>query len=172
MLKCKKINSPRILLILIAFSLLVLAVCTCPSLYARDSNGVTVTDFTKGASYGMHIDHYTAFNPTSATYIYNEAGESAAASGEVSLIGHFGPKTLIISVPTLGSTSIDFRLEGKVGTTMTTWANIFTKNIADMTTIDVMIPISEYITAYRLGVKVNTNGTDVINCSTSVINKR
>lgn len=172
MLNLKKIILPRILLVLIALSLSALVVCPCPSLYARDSNGVTVTDFTKGASYGMHIDHYTAFNPTSATYIYNEAGESAAASGEVSLIGHFGPKTLILSIPTLGSTSLDFRLEGKVGTTMTTWANIFTKNVAASTTIDIMIPISEYITAYRLGVKVNTNGTDVINCSTSIINSR
>jgi hypothetical protein len=118
----------------------------------------------------MHIDHYTAFNPTSATYIYNEAGGSAATSGEVNLTGNFGPKTLIISVPTLGSTSIDFRLEGKVGKTMTTWSNIYTKNVSAATTIDIIIPISEYVTAYRLAVKVNTNGTDVINCSTSIIN--
>lgn len=156
-------------LLIIAGLLIALA---SPSLYARDSNGVTVTDFRSSMAYGMHIDHYSAFNPTSATYIYNEAGGQTAISGEVVLFGNTGPKTLIISVPTLGSTSIDFRLEGKVGTSMTTWSNIFTKNIAAATTIDIIIPISEYITSYRLGVKVNTNGTDVINCSTSVITHR
>jgi len=142
------------------------------NIYGRDSNGVTVTDFATGMAYGVHIDHYTAFNPTSATYIYNEAGESAAASGEVGLVGHIGVKSVVISVPQLGSASLDFRLEGKVGTTMSTWSNIFTKNVAATTTIDIIIPISEYITAYRLGVKVNTNGTDIINCSTSVITHR
>ena len=170
MMKPKRTISQRILSMSIAFSLLVLVVFPCPSLYARDSNGVTVTDFSSSVAYGMHIDHFSAFNPTSATYIYNEAGGTLTADGEVELTGHFGPKTLIISVPALGSTSIDFRLEGKVGTTMTTWSNIFTKNIAATTTIDVIIPISEYITAYRLGVKVNTNGTDTIDCTTSIIN--
>ena len=167
----KKILSPRILLMSIALSLSMLAVCPCPS-DARDSNGVTVTDFTTGAAYGLHIDNYTAFNPTSATYIYNEAGESAAASGEVDLTGHFGKKTVAISVPQLGSTSLDFRLEGQVGTAMTTWGLIETLTIDATTTIDTLIEISEYITAYRLGVKVNTNGTDVINCSTSAVNAR
>ena len=161
-------NKPKVFILKIVL-FLVLAISCCFNVSARDSNGVTVTDFVTSMAYGMHIDHYTAFNPTSATYIYNEAGESAATSGEVILTGNTGSKTLIISVPTLGSTSIDFRLEGKVGKVMTTWANIFTKNIAAVTTIDIIIPISEYITSYRLGVKVNTNGTDVINCSTSVI---
>lgn len=151
---------------------LALAILPCANVSARDSNGVTVTDFLTSMAYGMHIDHYTAFNPTSATYIYNEAGESAAASGEVVLTGNTGPKTLVISVPTLGSTSIDFRLEGKIGTTMTTWAEIHTENVASATTIDILIPIGEYITSYRVGVKVNTNGTDTISLSTSAITHR
>lgn len=158
---------PRLLLILILLVLLI--VSTHLSVEARDSNGVTITDFRNAMSYGMHIDHFTNFNPTSSSYIYNEAGESAATSGEVTITGNTGPKTLIISVPTLGSTSLDFRLEGKVGILMSTWSNIFTKNVDTATTIDIIIPISEYITAYRLGVKVNTNGTDTIYCTTSVI---
>ncbi len=151
---------------------LLLTTFFCTHAYGRDSNGVTVTDFRSSMAYGMHIDHYTAFNPTSATYIYNEAGGSAATSGEVDLTGITGPKTLIISVSVLNSTSIDFRLEGKVGTAMTTWGDIATATVDATLTIDTIIPISEYITSYRLGVKVNTNGTDTIDCSTSVVTHR
>jgi len=145
------------------------------SVYARDSNGVTVTDISTGLIYGMNIDHFTAYNPTSTSYIYNEAGESAATSGLVSIVTDVGPKTLHISVPTLGSVSIDFRLEGRVGTEMTTWSDLYTVNVDAATTAavgDISIPISEYVTAYRLGVKVNTNGTDVINCTTSIITQK
>lgn len=160
----------RLSVLLMTICLLVLTLqVNIKLLYARDSNGVTVTDFSTAIAYGMHIDHYSAFNPTSATYIYNEAGGSTATSGEVILTGNTGPKTLVISVPTLGSTSLDFRLEGKVGTSMTTWANIYTINVSSPTTTDIIIPISEYITSYRLGVKVNTNGADNISCSTSII---
>lgn len=151
---------------------LVLSGLFCNTIYARDSNGVTITDFRSSMAYGMHIDHFTSFNPTSATYIYNEAGESAATSGEVDLTGITGKKTLVISVSLLNSTSLDFRLEGKVGTVISTWANIQTVSVDATLTIDTIIEISEYITSYRLGVKVNTNGTDTIDCSTSVITHR
>jgi hypothetical protein len=162
----------RLNVLSIFLCLIIALLFSCPFVHARDVNGVTVTDFRSGLAYGQHIDHFTAFNPTSTSYVYNEAGGTDADSGEVNLLGNFGAKTLVISVPTLGSTSIDFRLEGKVGTTMTTWSNIYTVNISATTTVDTIIPIAEYITAYRLGVKVNTNGTDVINASTSIINHR
>ena len=136
----------------------------------RDSNGVEVTDFQTRKIYGMHINHFDTFDPTSATYIYNDAGGSAIASGEVDLEEHVGLKTLVVSVPTLGSTSIDFRIEGKVGT-MATWSNVYTFNVsaAHGAGEDIIVPIMEYLTAFRIGVKVNTNGTDVINCRTTVI---
>jgi hypothetical protein len=148
---------------------LVLTGLFCGNTYARDVNGVTVTDFNTGLAYGQHIDHFTSFNPTSTSYVYNEAGGTLTTDGEVDITGIVGPKTLVISVSLLGSTSLDFRLEGKVSTVMSTWANIHTKNIAASSTIDTSIPITEYWTSYRLGVKVNTNGTDIINCSTSVV---
>lgn len=160
---------------ILLISILCFVFCSNTSLvFARDVNGVTVTDFRTSLIYGQHIDHFTSFNPTTSGYIYNETGGFSATSGEVSLRGLLGSKTLVISVPTLGSTSLDFRLEGKVGTAMTTWSNIFTKNVASATTsnTDIIIPISEYITSYRLGVKTNTNGTDVINCSTSAVAHR
>jgi len=99
---------------------LLLSMSITTALYARDSNGVTVYDYTNG----MNIDHYVAYNPTSATYVYNDIGGQTATSGSVDMPTRLNAKTLNISVPTLGSTSIDFRLEGKVGTTMTTWADL------------------------------------------------
>lgn len=162
-------NKKRIKLLFVILTFCLISVCPF-DIYGWDSNGVEVTNFTKGASYGMHIDHFTAFNPTSSSYVYNEAGGTTTTDGEVLITGNTGPKTLHISVPTLASTSLDFRLEGKSGTRITTWANIFTFNTT--VTTDEIIPISEYITSYRLGVKVNTNGTDVIDCSTTIINHR
>lgn len=140
--------------------------------YARDSNGVEVTDTYNSLGYGLDIDHYTSFNPTSTTYVYNEAGGQTALSGSVNMTGHIGPKTLAVSVPTLGSTSIDFRLEYQVGSSMSTWVSAYTFNVSAATTEDIGIPISEYMTAYRLGIKVNTNGTDVVNGTTSAITSR
>jgi len=138
---------------------------------ARDENGVTVTDRGTTKIYGLDIDHFSAFNPTSATYIYNEDGESAATSGEVETEDHIGTKTVSVSVPTLGSTSIDFRIEGKVANSPV-WAEIYVLNVAAATTEAVIIPVNEYVKAYRIGVKVNTNGTDVIDVNTSVISKQ
>lgn len=169
MFRIKRIASYcALFLSIVSFS--VLSLCARP-VEARDSNGVTVTDFSTGSLYGMHIDHYTAFDPDSATYVYNEAGGQTSSSGEVSLLGLSGPKTLVIYVPTLGSTSIDFRLEGKVGA-MATWTEIYVENVTSAMTIGKCIPICEYFTAYRLGVKVNTDGEDLIYCTTSVVNPR
>lgn len=141
------------------------------SAYSRDSNGVTVTDFATTNVYGMDIDHFSSFNPTSATYIYNEAGETAITSGEVDVKEYVGSKIISISVPTLGSTSIDFRIEGKLKN-MPVWFEIYVENVSVATTTAIIIPISEDMTSYRVGVKVNTNGTDVIDCSTHFITKR
>jgi hypothetical protein len=121
-------------------------------------------------AYGMHIDHFTSFDPSSTSYVYNEAGGTGTTDGEVDVTGNTGPKSLHIAVSTLGSTSLDFQIQGKIATAISTWAPIFTLNYT--TTIDEIIPISEYITSYRLGVKVNTDGTDTIDCSTTVITHR
>lgn len=146
---------------------LVLTGLFCHNSYGRDSNGVTVTDFNTSMAYGMHIDHFTAFNPTSTSYVYNETGGTGTTDGEVVITGNTGPKSVHISVPTLGSTSLDFRIEGKIATRISTWAPLFTFNTT--VTVDEIIPITDYITSYRLGVKVNTNGTDSIDCSTTLI---
>ncbi len=135
-------------------------------IFCADSNGVDVTDSSSGLVSQKHIEHFTAFNPTSTSYIYNEAGETATISGSVDFQGVLGGVTSQVSIPTLGSTSIDVRWEGEVKNS-TTWFNIFTKNFTAATTIDYVLPSSEYITNYRVGVKVNTNGTDVISIRTS-----
>ena len=140
-------------------------------LETRDSNGVTVTHFGTSKIFGIDIDHFSSFNPTSASYIYNEAGGADIDSGEVDTEEHIGAKTVSISVPTLGSTSIDCRIEGKLRN-MPEWSEIFTQNVASATTIAIIIPISEDITSFRIGVKVNTNGTDVINCSSHFVTKK
>lgn len=134
--------------------------------FAREVNGVEYTTSSSGLVSQSHVDHYTAFNPTSTSYIYNEAAGTSTTSGSVSFQGVLGAITSQVSIPTLGSTSIDVRWEGQIENS-TTWFGIYTKNFAAATTIDYVLPISEYLTNYRVGVKVNTNGTDVINIRTS-----
>lgn len=134
--------------------------------FARDVNGVEYTTSRAGLVSSSHVDHFTAFNPTSTSYIYNEAAGTSTTAGSVSFAGVLGAITSQVSIPTLGSTSIDVRWEGQVENS-TTWFNIYTKNFASVTTIDYVLPISEYITNLRVGLKVNTNGTDVISIRTS-----
>ncbi len=136
----------------------------------RDSNGVEVTDFSTSKIYGMNIVHFTSFNPTSATYIYNEAGEANVVSGQVNTQDFVGLKCLSIYVPTLGSTSIDFRIEGKVGDEAI-WSDIYVHTVLVAMTEAMIIPIGEYVKLYRVGVKVNTDGTDIINCHTVIIDR-
>ncbi|HDY68341.1 MAG TPA: hypothetical protein ENH85_11195 [Candidatus Scalindua sp.] len=138
--------------------------------YGRDSNGVTVTDFLTSMAYGMHIDHFTSFDPSATFYVFNEAGGSGSTDGEVVITGNTGAKSVHIAVSILGSTSLDFQLQGKIATAISTWAPLFT--FTTTVTVDEIIPISEYITSYRLGVKVNTDGTDTVDCSTTIITHR
>ena len=136
----------------------------------RISNGVEVVDFYTNKIYGMNINHFVSFDPTSETYIYNEAGESDIISGEIDIKDFVGSKSLSIYVPTLGSSSIDFQIEGKVAKE-SIWSAIYVQTVSVAMTNAIIISINEYIQVYRVGVKVNTNGTDIINCHTVIIDR-
>lgn len=125
-------------------------------------NGITVTEFKWADSYGKSADFYSAFNPTSTSYIYNEAGGQAIADGEIDLRHIHSSGIVQISVPTLGSVSLDVRVEARIAGS-STWGLIYSKNYTAATTIDKIVNISEMIDYLRVGVKTTTDGTDVIN---------
>jgi len=107
-------------------------------------------------------EFFSAYNPTSASYIYDEAGGQAATSGQF-FVEKYDEKIIQIAIPTLGSTSIDVRIEGRVKDAGSgRWGEVWTKNYAAATTIDELVVIPELLEYIRVGVKVNTNGTDSI----------
>ena len=136
--------------------------------WAADDSDITVTETTWRASIGKDIIWFSAYdlggNIGTNTYVYNDATgtNSANTDGQVECRNYDKSKTIQISVPTLGSTSIDVRAEGRAGTD-TTWGELFTENFSAATTIDFMGPIVEYVEEIRVGARSNgTAGTDVI----------
>jgi hypothetical protein len=98
------------------------------------------------------------------TYVYNDATgtNSANTDGLVEARNYTEQKSVQISVPTLGSTSIDARVESRAGTD-TAWGEIVTVNFASATTIDHIVNVVEYCEEIRVGVRSNgTAGTDSV----------
>jgi hypothetical protein len=104
---------------------------------------------------------FSAYNVTSATYVYNADGDSGANDGQFS-VEKYSNISIQIGIPTLGSTSIDVRIEGQVKSS-DRWATVWSKNYASATTIDELVVVTENLEYLRVGLKVNTNGTDSVN---------
>lgn len=140
------------------------------SAVARTENGITITDEATSRSNIMQCEFFSGYNaPGTGTFYYNSANEVAASSGAVTTKGIYTAKTLLLSIPTLGSTSITIRIEGKTKNS-TTWANIYSKTYSVATTIDDIVNVVEYIDQIRIGVKANTTkGTDSVNCTGSFV---
>jgi len=137
---------------------------------ARTENGITLTDEATSKSNIIQATFFDAYNPPgTGTFYYNPASETASTSGAVTCKGIYTSKTLLLSVPTLGSTSISVRIEGKTKNA-TTWAEVYTKTFTAASTIDSIINVVEYLDQIRIGVKANTSkGTDSVNITGSFI---
>ncbi len=136
-----------------------------------DENGVDVTGFRLADSYGKNVSFYSAFNPTSTSFIYNEAGGQAIADGEINLGNIHTKRNIQILILTLGSASITVQIEGR-NRNATTWGLIYSKTFTAPTTIDKIINLQEYTDKLRVGVKVATPGTDSITITGDFITKR
>ncbi len=136
--------------------------------WGADDSDITVTELTWRNSIGKDIVWFDAYNLGdtigTGTYVYNDAAgtNSANTDGLVECRNYDLSKTIQVSIPTLGSTSIDVRAEGRAGTS-TAWAELFTENFSAATTIDFIAPVVEYVEEIRAGARANgTKGTDVI----------
>ena len=137
---------------------------------ARTENGITITDEATSKSNILQVTFFEAYNPPgTSTFYYNPASEVTSTAGAVTCKGIYTAKTLLLSVPTLGSTSISVRIEGKTKNA-TTWAEVYTKTFTVASTIDSIINVVEYLDQIRIGVKANTTkGTDSVNVTGSFI---
>lgn len=134
---------------------------------AADDSDLTVTELTFRGSITKDVTWFNSYDlggsiGTQTFYIYNDQVGSSTADGLVEARNYTRSRTVQISVPVLGSTSIDVRIEGRAGTD-TAWGEIVTKNFAAATTIDHIVNGVEYTEEYRVGVRANgTAGTDQI----------
>ena len=150
---------------------LFLFVCSISSLaFARTENGITLSDEATSRSNIIQATFFDAYNPPgTGTFYYNPASEVTSTAGAVTCKGIYTSKTVLLSVPTLGSTSISIRIEGKTKNA-TTWAEVYTKTFTAASTIDSVINVVEYLDQIRIGVKANTSkGTDSVNVTGSFI---
>lgn len=134
------------------------------SAFARTENGITITDVNTAKANIMQcifFDEYTP--PGTNTFYYNSVNGTSSTSGAVSVPGIFTAKTVLVSVPTLGSTSITVRVEGKTRNS-NEWGEIYTfGTFTAATTIESVVNVVEYVNQLRVGIKANgTKGTDTV----------
>jgi hypothetical protein len=134
--------------------------------YSVDDTSIGYSPFSSSLISGGEISHYSSFNPTSATYTFNEAEESAATSGQITIKGA-RHKQVFISVPTLGSSSITFGFFSRPQN-MSTWSLIYEEVVTSSTTDDITFPISDFSPIYRVGTKVVGNSTDSVTVTTVI----
>ncbi len=151
---------------LIALSLLVASALLCvPNAYSADNgNGVDIDIDDYAAMYKIHGEWFTAFDPTSASYVYNESGETDVAAGDLDTQFIFTKGNVLVSIPTFGGSSgtITVRIEGRTKDS-TVWAEIYTQAYTAATTIAEVFPINSYFDAVRVGVMVaSTPSTDSV----------
>lgn len=140
-----------------------IAISSASGVFATDNgNGVDVTWSSINGNHKVHAEWYTAFDPVSATYIYNESGGTDVDSGELDTSFIVDKGNILVSIPTLdaGSGTITMRIEGRTKGSAV-WANVYTKAYTTATTIAEVFPINSYFDAIRIGLTVtNTPFTD------------
>ena len=135
-------------LLLSFFLTILLSFTICSSIYAV------------GAKYTATNTFYSEFDPNSTSYVYDPNNATGATDGQY-YVRNYAEKTIQVRIPTLGSTSIDFRIEGRVQGS-SNWADVYSKNYSSATTVDELIMITEHLDYIRIGLKVNTDGTDSV----------
>ena len=150
------------------FTMAACALFLSTSLWAADDSDLTVTETTFRGSISKDVVWFTAYDLGGTigtnTYVYNDSvgTNSANTDGLVECRNFTQKRTIQISIPTLGSTSIDVRIEGRAGTS-TTWGEVVTKNFSAATTIDYLINAVEWVEEIRVGARSNgTAGTDSV----------
>jgi len=149
-------------------------VFTCLLLFGGVSSGaedsdITITTDAYDNKWYKEVVWFSAYNvgdDTGTAYDYNEQQGATDADGLVEARKYNLKKTVMIDLITLGSTSIDVRVEGRAGSSAE-WGEIVTVNFTAATGANNahIINVVEFLEEIRVGVKANTPGTDSITIS-------
>lgn len=135
---------------------------------AEDSNITISTDEHLNKLYKevVWFSAYDVGGDAGTTYKYNEIEGTSDGSGLVEARKYNLAITIQIDLITLGSTSVDVRLEGRAGSSAE-WGEIGTINFTAVTGANnaFTFPVVEFLEEIRVGVKANTAGTDSITVS-------
>lgn len=108
------------------------------------------------AGYWETKTFYSAFDATSTSYVYDAAGGTGATSGQYD-VQRFDEKTILINVATLNSTSVDVRIEGKIGGT---WGDVYTKQYTAATSYPEVVFVTENMEYIRVGLIIVSDAAD------------
>lgn len=118
--------------------------------------------FAAGAILNDANDFFSSHDPSNISlYIYNESDATNCEAGKYYCF-NYTLKTIQVSIPTLGSTSITMRIEGRTDSSddLTTWGDIYSKTYTSATTIDDFITVTEHTEYIRVGLLVVGDSTD------------
>ncbi len=144
--------------------------------YGADDTNVTVTTEKYYNKIYKEIVWFTTYDvggSTGTAYDYNDAQGAGDTAGLVEARQFNLNKTIQIDVITLGSTSIDVRVEGRAGSGAE-WGEIATVNFTATTGANNahIINVVEFVEEIRVGVKGNTPGTDSVTISGILLGDR
>ncbi len=135
---------------------------------AEDSNISISTDEHLNKLYKevVWFSAYDVGGDAGTTYKYNEAEETGDSAGLVEARKYNLNKVIQIDLATLGSTSVEVRVEGRAGSSAE-WGEIVTVSFDAATGANNshMINVVEFLEEIRVGVKATSAGTDVITVS-------
>ncbi len=135
---------------------------------AEDSNITIATDehFNKMYKEVVWFSAYDVGGSTGTSYDYNESQEAGDSAGLVEARKYNLKKTIQIDLATLGSTSVEVRVEGRAGSSAE-WGEVATVSFDAATGANNshLINVVEFLEEIRVGVKATGAGTDVITVS-------
>ena len=135
---------------------------------AEDSN-ITISTDAHDNKYYKEIVWFSVYNvgdDTGTSYDYNESQEAGDSAGLVEARKYNLKKTVQIDLITLGSTSVEVRVEGRAGSSAE-WGEIATISFTAATGANNshMVNVVEFLEEIRVGVKATSAGTDSITVS-------
>ncbi len=142
------------------------AILVCPPSHAQITttpNGVTLITEPFADRLELYLTAFDDYNPGTDTYVFNNAGQSDVDAGKIDIKEMFDKIEVKVKIPTLGSTSMTVGVFGKPKNS-TTWGMIYDKIYTAITTTgeDDYFPVLERPQDFRIGIKVDTPGTDSV----------
>lgn len=137
-----------------------------PICYAKivTKNGVTLNKTETRNKQFIYAAIQTDNNCGTSTATYNDAGESAISSGAINVAGYNDAILIQMEVSTLGSTGVNYLIEGSTEVKIANWGEIDTVSFDAVTTKDYILPILEGALKWiRVGTQATgTEGTDSV----------